>query len=441
MIDDDLDAPEDFEPDAAAEKPSLREIWDSNPVLKLVAIVLVVVVLLGAYLIFSPKESTGSKTVIGMVGSQTKQIPGTKIVDPAYRKALEEENKKKEQEARQTGGSAMPVPIAISRGTGLQIPQIPQAPQSDVLAEWRRVANEEQMKAAQNKIQAESAPPPPTVPMVKAIRPVQVVKVNTKEAQLIAQQMRVILHAQQPFAAQVVNVTAAKSRYEQMLQKEKEDQSKQAAQGTGSSSGTGGAASGGGASGASGTGASGKVIIAAGSVNYAQLLTKIDSDVPGPVLAQVLSGPFSGARMIGSVQKEKDFVVIKFNTVVKDTVSYRIKAVAVDQNTTLAGMATSVNHHYVEKFVLPAAAAFLTGYSAALAQPPQQQTATAGGGVTATQSQSSTKQSMFQGLQVASQSVSGALNTMAQEPTTIIVAKGTTMGIFDTQTVTTKDAQ
>ena len=436
MIDDDLDAPEDFEQDAPAEKPSLREIWENNPVLKLVAIVLVVAVLLGSYLIFPPKTTTESNAVIGMGGTETKQIPGTKIVDPAYRKALEEENKKKVEIAKATGGSAMPLPIAISRSTGLQIPQIPQAPQSDVLAEWRRVANEEQMKAAQNKIQAESAPPPPTVPVVKPIRPVQVVKVDKKLAALLAQQMRVILSAQQPYASRTMNITAVESRYTKMLEQQKEDARKAAAQGQGggSSSGAGGSPSSGGTSQA-------KIIVPAGSVDYAQLLTKIDTDVPGPILAQVLSGPFSGGRMIGTISKAKDFVVIRFNTVVKDTVSYSIDAVAVDQNTTLAGMATSVNHHYMVKIVLPAAAAFLTGYSAALAQPAQQQTATAGGGVTATQSQSSTKQSMFRGLQVAASTVSGDLTKMASEPTTIIVAKGTTMGVFYTRTVTTRDAQ
>ncbi len=65
-------------------------------------------------------------------------------VDPAYRRALMTENKMKVDMAAASGGSALPLPIAISRGSGLQIPQIPQVPQSDVLAEWGRVARARQ---------------------------------------------------------------------------------------------------------------------------------------------------------------------------------------------------------------------------------------------------------------------------------------------------------
>ena len=46
MIDDDVDAPEDFEKEPV-EKPSLREVWENNPALKLVAIVAGGAVLLG----------------------------------------------------------------------------------------------------------------------------------------------------------------------------------------------------------------------------------------------------------------------------------------------------------------------------------------------------------------------------------------------------------
>ncbi|MBU6475822.1 MAG: DotG/IcmE/VirB10 family protein [Alphaproteobacteria bacterium] len=437
MIDDDLDAPEDFEKEAAAEKLSLREIWDNNPALKIVAIVLAVAVLLGGYLVFFGKTDMAAKSVIGMNEvASAKQVPGKQIVDPAYRKALEEVNKQKAQQAAQTGGSAIPLPIAVSKGTGLQVPQTPQAPQSDVLAEWRRVADEEQMKAAQKKIQMESAPPPPAVPVVKPIRPQMVIKANPEEAKLLEQQMRVILKAQEPLKPELTQVTTEPSDYEKMKAQEAAD--KQKAQ----------AASGAAASGAAGTADNGtgdktpaKVIVAAGSVAYAQLLDKLDSDIPGPALVQVLSGPFAGGRLIGSIKMEDDYIVINFKTAVKDTVSYKIDAVALDENTTLVGQATNVNHHYIAKVVLPAASAFLTGYASAESQPSQQQTATSGVGTQTTTSQSTTRQSIFKGFESASQSVGNVLNQVANEPTTVIIAKGTTMGIFFTQTVTTKDAE
>ena len=58
LIDDDLDAPEDFEKEHV-EKPSLKEIWDNNPPLKLVAIVLgAAVILRHIYNILFPRVKT-----------------------------------------------------------------------------------------------------------------------------------------------------------------------------------------------------------------------------------------------------------------------------------------------------------------------------------------------------------------------------------------------
>ena len=69
-------------------------------------------------------------------------------------------------------------------------------------------------------------------------------------------------------------------------------------------------------------------------------MTTLNSDLPGPVLAQVLSGPFTGGRFIGKITVNQDCqcLIIDFKTVVKDTVSYKIDAVALDENTTLAGV-------------------------------------------------------------------------------------------------------
>jgi intracellular multiplication protein IcmE len=186
--------------------------------------------------------------------------------------------------------------------------------------------------------------------------------------------------------------------------------------------------------------AAAKVIVPAGSVAYAQLMNQLDSDIPGPALAEVLSGPLAGGRLIGKISTVQDYMVITFQTAVKDTVSYKIDAVAMDEHTTLTGQATEVDEHYFAKFVLPAAASFLSGYSSAIAQPAQNQTATSGVGTQTTTQQATAKQSIFKGLQTASESVGQALNQYASRPTTVIVAKGTTMGVFFTDSVTTKDA-
>ena len=40
MTNDDIDQPEDFDKDDISDRPSLRELWESSPMLKLGAIVL-----------------------------------------------------------------------------------------------------------------------------------------------------------------------------------------------------------------------------------------------------------------------------------------------------------------------------------------------------------------------------------------------------------------
>jgi intracellular multiplication protein IcmE len=159
------------------------------------------------------------------------------------------------------------------------------------------------------------------------------------------------------------------------------------------------------------------------------------------VLAQVLSGPFAGGRIIGKIAVTDEYMVINFTRIVKDTVSYKISAVALDENTTLAGQATDVDHHYFVRIILPAAASFLTGYSSSLSQTDQTSTAVSGVGTTTAAPQATTKQSLYKGVDTASQNVSSVLNAAATRPITVIIAKGTTMGVFFTDTVTTKDAE
>lgn len=434
MIDDDLDEPEDFEKEHV-EKPSLKEIWDNNPPLKIVALVLGAAVLLGLYVIFHQgDELAHSKMRLSEIAT-AKQVPGKDQVDPEYRKAMEEANKRDAEEKAKHGGSHIDQPIAIANGGGLEIPKMPEPPRSDVLDEWKRVADQGRMKAAKEAVDEESAAPAPEiVPRVQPIR-AQEVKEDPNLQKLIEQQMRVIIAAQSPPKSTLITITPEVSPYE--VQKKASEASK-----TANAANIGKGATGG-ASAVASAATQDKVIVPAGSIAYAQLITELDSDVPGPVLAQVLSGPFTDGRLIGKIDVNQDCgcLVITFKTVVKDTVSYKIDAIALDENTTLAAVdATDIDHHYFVRYVLPAAASFLTGYSQALSQTGSTQTATSGVGTETSAPPPSPKQSIFAGITTSSQAIGNDLNAAAQRPPTIIIAKGTTMGVFFTETVTTKDA-
>lgn len=104
-----------------------------------------------------------------------------------------------------------------------------------------------------------------------------------------------------------------------------------------------------------------------GDVLYAVLDTAINSDIPGPVLATVQSGPLKGTRLLGTFKQAEDYVVVEFNQgTLPDGRVIATKAVAVDSQTTLTGVADDVDHHYLTKFGAIAGAAFLQGYGRAV---------------------------------------------------------------------------
>ena len=58
----------------------------------------------------------------------------------------------------------------------------------------------------------------------------------------------------------------------------------------------------------------GKVIIKAGTIQFAVLDTALNSDQPGtPVLAKIVSGKYRGSRLMGSFVREKDKLVVRFS--------------------------------------------------------------------------------------------------------------------------------
>ncbi len=176
-----------------------------------------------------------------------------------------------------------------------------------------------------------------------------------------------------------------------------------------------------------------KTVVSAGTVSYAQLLTEANSDVPGPILAQIVSGPLAGARAIGSfqaLQGYEKYLVMRFSLADKKGKDYTISAIALDPDTTLGGMATEVDERYFARVVLPAAASFLEGIGSAMSQ--GNTTITTSGTTTiVTQAEKGIEQGMYEGL-------GGAANTMGQffqqqanlTRPLIRVAAGTPFGMF-----------
>lgn len=114
----------------------------------------------------------------------------------------------------------------------------------------------------------------------------------------------------------------------------------------------------------------------AGTILYARLVGRVNSDVPGPVIAEILQGPFAGARLLGGFDMTEEGVVITFKTM---TVAFSvdgearsevvpIDAVAVDTTHLGVAMATDIDRHMFQKIAFGFATSFLSGLGQAVAQ-------------------------------------------------------------------------
>ena len=103
-----------------------------------------------------------------------------------------------------------------------------------------------------------------------------------------------------------------------------------------------------------------------GRIYYGEVDTEVNSDVPGPVLATIQTGKLKGARLLGGFTKAGDYVVLKFDSMtLPNSDVYPITAYALDPHKLQAGMATDVNHHYIERYGSMLLGAFLYGFGQA----------------------------------------------------------------------------
>lgn len=107
-------------------------------------------------------------------------------------------------------------------------------------------------------------------------------------------------------------------------------------------------------------------IVRAGTVIPAVLLSVINSDNQGPVLAQITTGPLAGTRFLGTFQNTDKALVLSFQTMTKPGMgTYQVSAVAVDEKYSV-GMATDVDNHYFRRYGLLLAGSLLQGYGDAM---------------------------------------------------------------------------
>ena len=201
--------------------------------------------------------------------------------------------------------------------------------------------------------------------------------------------------------------------------------------GEGSSSG---GATGGGSAG------QGPVAIKAGSILFGVIDTALSSDSPGtPVLATIVTGPYKGARLLGGFTATKDALVIQFNlmTLANSPNSISINAYAIDAKTANNAVATNVDNHYLLRYGMLFASAFLQGFGNAYQNytycPPGTQNCSVintNGSSNLPSNDVTTTQAAYQGLGQIGTTLGQAAAAQFNTPPTITVDQGTGIGLL-----------
>lgn len=176
----------------------------------------------------------------------------------------------------------------------------------------------------------------------------------------------------------------------------------------------------------------GPAFVRAGSIVPAVMLTAINSDEPGPVLAQIVTGPLKGARLIGQMVSSDQRVVVQFSSLSMPGASqtFSISSFAVDPDTSRTGLATDVNNHYFLRYGLGLAAAFISGYGEAVQNAGSTTTTNAFGGTTTIMGDMTHKQIAESAFGKVGQKLGSELDKETNRAPTVTVASGTSVGVL-----------
>lgn len=404
-LDDDLsidDSFDDFEKKEGGN--SLGDLWRDNALFK------IGVIAAGGILFFVLISFLGGeeqKTQPSMVGAPAdiKAPPGSEGASEIYREAVREINEADVERALQEGDSSLPVPIDPTKDI-ISVPEQEEEAE-DPLQRWRRLQEERLERELQ---QRETAVPVDTGADQQRSEAIQAL------AEAMSQQMQSILSTQSEITVAQRPMTDA-----DFLERLHEQQMEDAALVDGEfadddeldlEEGV-------------------EILFPAGEIAYAQLLTEANTDAPGPVLAEIMSGPLKGNRVLGSFEAQDEYLTLSFDTVVIDGESLTIDAVALDPDTTLPGMATEVDHRYFKRIVLPAAAAFIEGVSEAVAESGLTTITIQGETVAEETEDADTEQEIASGLEEVGEELSEILDEMADDTKVLIrVEAGTPFGLL-----------
>lgn len=405
--------------DTGAKKENSFSNFTASPFAKVLMVAAAILVIVMAITLFGGKSKPPELSDTGS-GSEVKQAPGQGQQTQAMVSAIEEKNNQDLQAAIQGGTSSMPTPVTPPKDL-LGAPQSPDS-EEDPLLRWKRLQEERQrLQQQQQQLAAQAQVDPKRGERVTNLQQAMMTQVGTIMGERGIKDMQNVKVTSKDKMEQVGNGTATNQNGTSNTNAANNtplypDANYQQAQLTPP-----------------------KILIPAGQIDYAQLLMEANSDIPGPILGLLVSGKYSGSRVIGSFQRQEEYLVLKFSTLIdKKGRSIPIEAYAVDPDTTLTGMATDVDHRYFRRIIIPAAVKFIEGMGQAVAQNGSTTVSVDSGGGTVSQQNNDldTKQEFSKAVEEAANKVGDVLDKDSDVEILVRVKAGTPMGILFVQQVT-----
>jgi intracellular multiplication protein IcmE len=174
-----------------------------------------------------------------------------------------------------------------------------------------------------------------------------------------------------------------------------------------------------------------RVLVPAGRGIYAHTVVAVDSDTNGPIVLEADTGPISGDRMIGTFSKSgNDRLIVKVETVEHRGAPLEANGVVIAPDSMETAVASSIDEHYVERFVLPAASAFMSGLGQAVALGNSTSTVSPFGGTTSTIGPLTFKQEALVAAGASATAVSTALSAETPKGPTVHLAANVSVGVM-----------
>ena len=397
-------------------KNSLGDLWRNNIFVKIGAILLGFALLIGIFTIFGGKKDKREFSDLRVASDLTEVPGGTEETPENITQAIEDVNRDRLETALRDNTSAIPIPTNSTKGK-IELEREPRD-EEDPLERWRRLQEDKVSRAVEEQPEEPAEPEVDTrTPAIEAL------------SAAMSTQMQSVLQNQKNEGPQYKRI--ADLDYLEGLQKKIDDRAEAERkereealerQEDESSSRDG----------------RGDILLPAGTIEYAQLITEANTDVPGPVLAQVMTGPFKGAKLIGDFSETYDYLTLNFNTIVLDGLDYSADAIAIDPDTTLPGVVTDINRRYFTRVLLPVAAEFIAGYSNAVSESGITTVTVSGDSVTETVTNSSgSEQEVASGVATAGSELASIIQEYRNNrPQLLRIRAGTPIGVFFTSAIT-----